>query len=128
HTGTNLQTLTHPTHVFAVAWSPDGSLLASGSIDGKIRLWERQKGAVPTFALCLSMQTNWVASLAFDPSGKTLASTSWRDQTVKLWEVGSHGASPRGQLLHTLPGYTDKSRCVAWSPDGRTLAYCRSDK
>jgi WD40 repeat protein len=121
--GENLQTLTHPSHVWALAWSPDGSLLASGGKDGEIRLWERQKETALAFAPHLSsVQTNWVASLAFDPDGKTLASTSWGDQTVKLWEVAS------GQLLDTLPGYTDQSRCIAWSPDGRTLAYCNPDK
>jgi WD40 repeat protein len=126
--GKNLQTLTHPSHVWALAWSPDGSLLASGGKDGEIRLWEKQKGTALAFTPHLSVQTNWVSSLAFAPDGKTLASTSWGDQTVKLWEVSSHGASPRGQLLHTLPGYTDQSRCVAWSPDGRTLAYSNPDK
>ncbi len=121
--GENLHTLTHPSHVWALAWSPDGNLMASGDKDGEIRLWARQQGAVPTFSPRLSMQTtNWVASLAFAPDGRTLASTSWRDQTVKLWKVIS------GQLLHTLEGYTDNSRCVAWSPDGRTLAYCNPDK
>ncbi len=128
-TGTNLHTLTHQSHVWALAWSPDGSLLASGGKGGEICLWKRQKGTDLAFVPLFSMQTtNWVSSLAFDPSGQILASTSWGDQTVKLWEVGSHGAGPRGQLLHTLAGYTDKSRCVAWSPDGRILAYCNPDK
>ncbi len=133
--GKNLHSLTLQSHVWALAWSPDGSLLASGSKDGEICLWERQKGTTLVFVLRLSMRTNWVAALSFDPSGRTLASTSWGDQTVKLWEVGrSHGAGPRdgarprGQLLHTLPGYTDKSRCIAWSPDGQFLAYSNPDK
>jgi WD40 repeat protein len=131
--GENLHTLTHQSHVWALAWSPDGSVLASGGKDGEIYLWERQKGTTLAFAPCLSMQTNWVASLAFSPDGKTLASTSWGDRTVKLWEAETYRdslceASPRGQLLNTLPGYADKSRCLAWSPDGRTLAYCNPDK
>jgi WD40 repeat protein/serine/threonine protein kinase len=121
--GENLHTLTHPSHVWALAWGPDGSVLAGGGKDGEIRLWKRQEEAVSPFALWLSMQaTNWVAALSFAPDGRTLASTSWRDQTVKLWAVAN------GQLLQTLQGYTDNSRCVAWSPDGRTLAYCNPDK
>src|SRR6266516_5293554 len=40
HSGTPLQTLPHPSPIFSVAWSPDGRLLASGDIEGGIRLWE----------------------------------------------------------------------------------------
>ena len=134
--GTPLQTLTHPSDVWAIAWSPDGKLLAGGGTDGEIRLWERQKGTDLADRPHLCLQTNWVSSLAFAPDGRMLASTSWGDQTVKLWEVETHRdsalclseAGKRGQLLHTLPGYTDQSRGVAWHPDGRLLAYSNPDK
>jgi WD40 repeat protein/transcriptional regulator with XRE-family HTH domain len=133
--GRNLQTLTPPSDVWAITWSPDGSLLASGGKDGEIRLWERQKRTDLAFTPYLSMQTNWVSVLSFSPDGRMLVSTSWGDQTVKLWEVGCRdeasphpGVGPRGQLLHTLPGYADQSRGIAWSPDGRTLAYSNPDK
>ena len=119
--GTNLQTLRHPDDVFAVAFSPDGCLLATGCADKQLRLWERPKTEPTTYVETLAVQTDGVASLTFSPDGKTLVSTSTKYQTVKLWEVGNL------RLLHTLPGHTDQSRCVAWSPDGRTVAYSRSD-
>ncbi len=115
--GKNLQTLEHPSGVFAVTWSPDGCLLASGCFDGVTRLWEKQKTTIN--AQILSMQASWVTSpatgLAFAPDGRTLASANW-DRTVKLWEVGSL------RLLHTLPEQTNHVHRVAWSPDGRILA------
>jgi WD40 repeat protein/transcriptional regulator with XRE-family HTH domain len=120
--GMNVQTLVHPNHVFAVAFSPDGKLLASGGVDGEIRLWERREGSPAIGAPIRSVQTGGVTSLAFAPDGGTLASTSIRDKTVKLWEVGSL------RLLHTLSEHANQSRCVAWSPDGRILAYSSSDK
>ncbi len=119
--GTNLQTLTHPGDVFAVAFSPDGCRLASGCADGQLRLWERQRTEPTTYVETLSVQTDGVASLTFSPDGKTLASTSTKYQTVKLWGVGNL------RLLHTLSGHTDQSRCVAWSRDSRTVAYSSSD-
>jgi WD40 repeat protein len=122
--GKDMQTLAHPSGVFAIAWSPDGCLLATSCFDGETRLWVRQKTA--SGVELLSMQTSWATSpatgLAFAPDSRTLASANW-DQTVKLWEV------PSGHLLHTLPGQTDQaSHRVAWSPDGRTLASCSHEK
>ncbi len=54
-------------------------------------------------------------SVAFDPSGRTLASGG-DDNTVKLWEVTS------GKLLHTLEGHEDAVLSVAFDPSGRMLA------
>jgi WD40 repeat protein/transcriptional regulator with XRE-family HTH domain len=119
--GRNLQIVTHPSRVHVVAFSPDGCLLASGCVNGEMRLWERQEVSPLTYKQILAVQTNWIASLAFAPDGRILASTSMGDSTVKLWEVASL------HLLHTLPGHLDQSRCVTWSPDGRTLAYSGSD-
>src|SRR4051794_7072462 len=56
-----------------------------------------------------------IASVAFSPDGKTLASGSW-DKTVKLWNVES------GQLIQSLDGHTDSVGSVAFSLDGKTLA------
>src|SRR5437763_1297037 len=56
-----------------------------------------------------------VLALAFDPTGRTLASGS-HDLTVKLWEVAS------GKLLRTLKGHTGIVSNLAFDPTGRTLA------
>jgi hypothetical protein len=98
--------------VRCLAFSPDGSLLASGSFDKTVRLWSVSDGKL------LHTQEGHTASVlgvAFSPDGKTLASGSV-DGTVRLWRVAD------GSPIRVLQGHTDFVYAVAFSPDGKTLA------
>jgi WD40 repeat protein len=98
--------------VYSVAFSPDGRLLASGSDDKTIKLWDVASGRE---VRTLSGHTSWVNSVAFSPDGRLLASGS-SDQTIKLWDVAS------GREVRTLTGHISPVESVAFSPDGRLLA------
>ena len=61
-----------------------------------------------------------VTAIAFDPTGRTLAS-AYGDDTVKLWEPNS------GQLLRSLEGHAGIVAAIAFDPTGRTLASASRD-
>jgi WD40 repeat protein len=72
----------HTGWVYSVAFSPDGKLLASGSGDHTIKLWEVATGQE---VRTLTGHTWNVLSVAFSPDGQLLASGS--DYTIKLWDI-----------------------------------------
>jgi WD40 repeat protein len=93
---------------------PDGRTLASGSFDGRLRLWDtrtRKQLGRP-----LRGHTDAVYSVAFSPDGRTLVSGGG-DGTVRLWDTRT-----RKQLGRPLRGHTGPVGSVAFSPNGRTLA------
>jgi len=88
-----VRTLTgHTSYVFSVAFSPDGNTVASGSLDGTVRLWNASTGAL---VRTLAGHTDWVRSVAFSPDGNTIASGS-DDGTIVLWEAELAAQANRG--------------------------------
>ncbi|HZY83756.1 MAG TPA: WD40 repeat domain-containing protein [Gemmataceae bacterium] len=102
----------HTNTVHAVAFAPDGRLIATGSEDKTIRIW----GAATGQRQERISHTDPVYCLAFSPDGKTLASGG-TDKAVTLWDVAS------GEKKKTLANVSNQP--VAWvrfAPDGQTLA------
>jgi WD40 repeat protein len=98
--------------VQTLAYSPDGSTLATGDGDNFVRLWDiTSRREIAT----LTGHTDAVVIVAFSPDGGTLASGSEAGIT-RLWDVGG------GQELATLAGHTDDVSALAFSTDGATLA------
>ena len=107
----------HVMKVDGIAFSPDDRLLATGSADNTVKLWdvatERELRNLTGHAL-------WVKAVAFSPDGLLLASGSV-DGNVKIWDVVS------GREVRNLSG-CGSVNTVAFSPDGQMLAVGNMEK
>jgi uncharacterized protein YjiK len=108
----------HTRGVVSVTFSPDGSLLATASIDKTVRLWQAMTG---THIRTLTGHTDAVRGVAFSPDGTLLATTS-DDKTGRLWQTAT------GTHIRTLTGHTGSMFRVAFSPDGTQLATTSNDR
>jgi general transcriptional corepressor TUP1 len=108
--------------VTSVAISPDGRLVAAGSLDRIVRLWDVQSGY---FLERYEGHTDSVYSVAFSPDGNSLASGSL-DKTLKLWDISD--TRFRTKCRSTFTGHTDFVLSVAFSPNGNWLISGSKDR
>jgi len=114
----------HTDDVNSVAWSPDGSLIASGGRDRKIRLWNAKtlellnKKLWDTFegknVKPFLVHDDQINAIVWKSDGTQFASGS-ADGTIRIWDPSTGGLI---QMKRIGPGILD----IAWSPDGSTLA------
>ncbi len=110
----------HTGPVTSLAFKPNSYLLASGSNDKTIRIWDVGDRNNLRHVRTLRGHTSGVISVAWSPDGRTLASAS-QDGTVRLWNPNN------GINFAVLRGHTESVYHVAWHPDGRILASASRD-
>ncbi|KAJ5710327.1 WD40 repeat-like protein [Penicillium malachiteum] len=117
-----LQTLEgHSDSVRSVAFSPDGHLLASGSDDWFVHLWDLATGTLQQ-TVDGHMSIGFIGSgasdaVAFTPDGKTLAFCS-ANETIRLWDLTASEITQN----HNSDGFEPPVQIMTFSPDGLFLA------
>lgn len=104
----------HPGGIKALAFSPDGTVIASGSEDRVVRIWDANTGELRHG---LEGHSRPIEALAFTPDGKLIVSSS-SDETLRVWEVAT------GNLSRTIEHRTEgieKVTSIAFSRDGRRM-------
>jgi WD40 repeat protein len=108
----------HQHSIWSLAWSPDGNLIASGSHDRTIRIWNcREDRNIRV----LRGHLGEVTTVLWSNDGRTLASAS-DDQSVKLWDTA------REQNIRTFRGHADTVNSLAWSRKRPLLASASNDR
>jgi ribosome assembly protein 4 len=116
-TGTPVHTLKgHSSWVLAVCWSPDASMIATGSMDNTVCLWNPTKGS--QIGGPLKGHTKWITSLAWEPyhlakQGTPRIASASKDSTVRIWNA------VLGRIESVLSGHKSSVTCVKWGGTGK---------
>jgi WD40 repeat protein len=110
----------HTGFVNAVAYSPDGALLATGSWDNTVKLWNPRTGELQRTLPVGGESIHNVYSIAFTRNSRLLAAAGWG--FVRLWDPQT------GDSKGTLTGHDGWIQAVQFSPNGSTLASASDDK
>jgi len=106
----------HLAEIWIVKFSPDGNLLASGSVDSTFKIWDKENGKI----ILNIKQPAGITYLDFSPDGNYLVTASY-DAKLRLWKL------PEGILIREFIGHTGTVWSVNFSPDGKTIASCGED-
>lgn len=100
-----------------ISFSPNGRLLAIGTSNGRVLIWNLEDGSLQ---YTLNNQTSYVRGIAFSPDGQLLATAAF-DRTINFWRLSD------GALVHTIHMPHDIPHQVIFSPDGHLLAISLHD-
>jgi len=97
--------------VLAVAFSPDGKHIVSGSWDNTLRVWDAETGHT---LFSLGDHISGVRAVAYSPDGMRIASAG-SDEKVRVWDANT------GQQLLTLEGHKEEKQCITFTLDGTRI-------
>ena len=101
----------HTGPILAVAYSPDGRRIVTGSADNSARVWDSETGQE---LFPLTGHSDSVRSVAFSSDGQRIVTGSW-DRTIRVWEAAT------GRPLRSIVANGKEVFSVAFSPDGQRI-------
>lgn len=112
----------HTDSVTSTAFSRDGEMIATGGMDGKVRIWRRHgKENYRTWEFLTELQgPDEVMWLRWHPKGTVLLAGS-NDSTVWLWQL------PSGNTMQVFSGHTGPVQCGEFTPDGKRIVTACAD-
>ncbi|KAG7451173.1 WD40 repeat-like protein [Guyanagaster necrorhizus] len=112
----------HSDSVTSTAWSRDGELIATGGMDGKVRIWRRVGTEnYRTWEFLTELQgPDEVMFLRWHPKGSVLLAGS-NDSTLWLWQL------PSGNTMQVFAGHTGAVQCGEFTPDGKKIVSACAD-
>jgi WD40 repeat protein len=108
----------HQGWVYSASFSPDGQYLATSGEDGTTRLWQLSKQQ-PVEWKAHAAEAGW-SVVSFSPDGKRLATASFKDATVQLWDLS-------GERLWAWNTLQKGIESISFSPDGQYLVTAADD-
>ena len=107
----------HTKELWAVRFSPNDSLMASGGVDSTVKIWKPENGQV----IHTLRQPIGITSLDFSPDGKKIVTASY-DETLRVWDWAAN------KVLLECKGHKGTVWSVVFSPDGKRVASSGEDR
>lgn len=117
----------HTDSVIAVSFSSDGEYVATGGLDGRVRVWRHHGDTWVTWEFLTTLDgPSEIVWLAWHPKGPVLSAGA-SDTTVWMWQCTLMLTVPSGNVMNVFSGHIGSVTCGTFTPDGRRLVSASDD-
>ncbi|HSM17993.1 MAG TPA: WD40 repeat domain-containing protein, partial [Gemmatimonadales bacterium] len=113
----------HSSLLLAIDWAPDSERIATGSGDGTAKVWQLSDAGPQELLTLASRDVSGVGGLAFSPDGTMLLTGDFRDNAIKVWDVGIAGDAE----WTNLPAQVRAEGALAYAGDGSSVIASSGD-